>query len=209
MHSEIPEPRRYDNTPPLRGRHVQLRTIQLEDYGFLYEIATGPETISRWRYRGATPSPEAFSQSLWHGVLAQFVIIRPDSDERVGLVSAYNADFRHRTAHLALILAPQYDRRGWVMEASTLFLAYLFETWDFRKIYYESLEFNYARFASGAGKHFHVEGCLRDHEYHDGRYWHLYMLAVYRDEWRKLAEPVMSRILADDGSMPLPRVPIR
>lgn len=199
LSAEIPKPRRHDGLPPLRARHVQLRPLQLEDYAFLYEIATAPETLTRWRYRGSTPSPDAFVQSLWQGVLTQFLILRPDTGDRVGAISAYNADFRHQIAHMAMIVAPKYERQGWVMESSTLFLAYLFETWSFRKVYYESLEFNYARFASGAGKHFHVEGCLRDHEFHDGRYWHLYVLAVYRDEWQKLAEPVLARILQNDG----------
>jgi RimJ/RimL family protein N-acetyltransferase len=117
-------------------------------------------------------------------VLAQFLIVRADTGEPIGLVVCYNPEFRHGYAYLAMIIVPKYEMSGWALEADAIFLNYLFETFGFRKIYLEVIEFNYQRLASGAGSLFHVEGCLKDHEYHLGHRWHLYTLAIYRDEWQ-------------------------
>ncbi|EFC86323.1 hypothetical protein FrEUN1fDRAFT_0593 [Parafrankia sp. EUN1f] len=42
------------------------------------------------------------------------------------------------------------------------------------------VSYNYDQIASGAGRHFDVEGRLSDHSYYDGRYWDEYLLAIRR-----------------------------
>jgi RimJ/RimL family protein N-acetyltransferase len=192
---DVPAPRSYDTVARLRGRRVELRPVTIPDYEFLYNISLAPDNLVGWRYRGTTPSPEALVQSLWQNVLAQFMIVRPTDRSRVGLISAYNADLHNLTTRVALIVAPEYEQQGWVMDAVALFLGYLFETWNLRKVYYETIEFNYARFASGLNTRFHVEGCLKHHTFHAGQYWHVYTLAVYREEWAKRAERVLPYVL--------------
>jgi len=186
----VPAPRGADAVPVLKGRHVQLRPVNGGDYPFLVALQTDPENLIRWRYRGTTPSPEQIIQTLWQGVLAQFLIVRADTYEPVGLVVGYNAEFRHNYIYLAMIVTPHCELRGWTFEANALFITYLFETFAFQKIYLDVIEFNYRKLASGAGTLFHVEGCLIDHEYHLGRRWHLYTLAIYRHEWPQILERV-------------------
>jgi RimJ/RimL family protein N-acetyltransferase len=179
----VPPPRAADTVPVLTGKYVRLRTVQQSDYPFLLELQTAPETLLRWRYRGVTQSPEQIVQSPWHGVLAQFLIVRVHTGEPVGLVIGYNPEFRHGYAYLAMIVSPEYEMAGWTFEATALFITYLFETFGFYKLYFEMVEFNYRNVASGAGSIFHVEGCLKNHEQHLGHRWHLYTLAIYHDEW--------------------------
>jgi RimJ/RimL family protein N-acetyltransferase len=194
----VPPPRGVDAVPVLTGRHVRLRAVQQSDYPFLVELQSAPENLIRWRYRGATLSPEQIIQSLWQGVLAQFLVVRADTDQPVGLVVCYNPEFRHSYAYLAMIVTPECERSGWIFEANALFLTYLFEAFGFRKIYLEVIEFNYHKLASGDGTLFHVEGCLKDHEYHLGHRWHLYTLAIYRDEWHH----TLARVLPDLAAHP-------
>ena len=190
----FPTPRAHDDPPVLDGRRVKLRPVTPDDYRFLYEISTSTDNLVRWRYRGSTPAPEAFAQSLWQGVQAQFVIVRAGTSEPLGLIISYNADLRNQTVFMAIIIAPGLEGQGWVLDATALFLVYLFRTWPIRKVYYEMLEFNFARISSGAGRHFTVEGCLIDHEYHDGRLWNFYTLAVYRQQYLDMIEPLWARI---------------
>jgi len=188
-----PAPRGVDAVPALRGKYVALRAVTSADYEFLLRLQTAPENMIRWRYRGTTPSPEMLLQSLWQGVLAQFLVTRIDTDEPIGLVVAYNPEFRHGYASLAAIFEPTYEKAGWTLEATAVLLAYLFESFPFRKVYLEVIEFNYDRLASGAESIFHVEACLREHEFHFGRYWHQYVLAIYRDEFAG----VLARVAPD------------
>jgi RimJ/RimL family protein N-acetyltransferase len=193
---EAPAPRGADAVPVLEGRHVRLRPVDAGDYPFLVALQTAPENLIRWRYRGTTPSPEQILQSLWQGVLAQFLVVRADTDKPVGLVVGYNPEFRHGYIYLAMIVTPHCERTGWAFEADALFITYLFETFAFEKIYLEVIEFNYRKLASGAGTLFHVEGCLMNHEYHLGRRWHLYTLAIYRHEWPHILERVAPQLAA-------------
>jgi RimJ/RimL family protein N-acetyltransferase len=179
----VPAPRPADAVPRLEGRHVRLRAITAADYPYLLDLQMAPEQLVRWRYRGRTFSPEQMLQSLWQSVLCQFLIVRHDNAEPSGLVIAYNPEFRHQYAYLAMIVPPDNELAGWTFEAMAIFISHLFESFGFRKLYLEMIEFNYERVASGAGTLFHIEGCLRNHEYHLGRLWHQYLLAIYADEW--------------------------
>ena len=171
--------------PPQEGRLIRLVILEPRHYDALYTISTSAETGFRWRHRGTTPSPERFVQSLWDGVLAQFVVERRDTGAVVGLVVAYDANPRHRYVSLALAATAEEIGHGRMMEAGALFVNWLFTMWDYHKIYAESIEFNYQSFASGAGKLFQIEGRLKEHEFYGGRRWDLLQLAIYRRDWMR------------------------
>ena len=62
---------------------------------------------------------------------------------------------------------------------------YVFRVFDFRKLYGEVLEFNFAQFESGlSSESFEIEGRLKEHEYHDGKYWDLVYISLFRDDWQ-------------------------
>jgi hypothetical protein len=170
--------------PPRRGRYVYLRPIMAGDYANLQTVEMGDELGPRWRLRGATPSPEVWSQSLWQASLVQFLIVRRRDDVTLGMVGAYRANFQHRHAYLAATYFAGTGRSPLVMIGIGMFVRYVFACWDFHKLYMEVPEYNYPQFASGAGKVFEVEGRLRDHSFHGNRRWDEYLLAIYRDRWQ-------------------------
>jgi RimJ/RimL family protein N-acetyltransferase len=184
---DVPAPRDVPDPPLLIGRRVALVPITPGDYEFLYRLSVQDENLFMWRLRGATLNPESFAQFLWQGVLTQFKIVARTKGEPIGLIFAYNADFRNQIVYLAMVVDPRVQGSGWVLEASTVFITYLFGSFPFRKIYLETLEFNYRHFRSGEGRIFHVEGCLRDYEYYHGQHWHKYLLAVERRGWDETA----------------------
>jgi RimJ/RimL family protein N-acetyltransferase len=169
--------------PPLAGRHVRLRPITPADYDYLYELETNELLTWRWRHRATTPRPEHFVDMLWQSILAQFVIEHRETKQRLGRVLAYEANDRNGWCHFAIVADPSLNRSGWILEAMALFLNYLFRNWNFRKLYAESPEFAFDDIASGAGSAFRIEGRLKDHEWFDGRYWDLLLLAMYREDF--------------------------
>lgn len=197
---EVPEPRSARLIPELVGRRVALRPVRPPDYDYLFDLSTRPENLVGWRFRGSPPSPDAFRQTLFQGVLAQFLVTSRKDGRPVGLVSAYDANFRNQLVYLALLTDPRFARQGWVMEGGLVFAKYVFDTWSFRKIYLESAEFNYKQFASGAGHLFTVEGCLQDFEFHDGRYWHKYIASLSKEaflDWFKRHRRLTDSSLTD------------
>jgi RimJ/RimL family protein N-acetyltransferase len=169
----------------LVGRLTRLRVIEDKDIDYLYRLCGDEEILFRWRHQGETLSPQSFAQALWQQVIAQFVIEHRKSRNPLGLVAAYQADFRNGYAYLAVLLDPIVIGTGWILEAPALFITYLFQVFNFRKIYLEVPEYNLDAISSGVGRVFAEEGCLKGHRYLDGRYWNLFLLAIYRDEWQE------------------------
>ena len=61
---------------------------------------------------------------------------------------------------------------------------YLFVSFPFRKVYLESLDFNYAQWGlSGGSELAREEGRLTEYSFLDGRYWDLRILSVEREAW--------------------------
>jgi RimJ/RimL family protein N-acetyltransferase/acyl carrier protein len=152
-----------------------------EDIPYLYWLATSEGSGWRWRYRGRVPTPDAFNEGLWTGVLTQFVVRRRRSHERVGQVVVYDADHESGFAFLAAVFNPRLVGSGVPAGVSAAFVRYAFDQWAFRKLYLEVPEFNLPLIASGVGGALREEGRLRRHDFSGGRYWDRHILAIYRD----------------------------
>lgn len=178
-------------SPPMEGRHVYLRAITPEDYPWLQSAELSSELSMRWRFRGATPSPESWAQTIWGGALAQFLVVERKTDVPAGIVAVYRPNFQN--GHAALAAARFGGGESPVMILGIgLFLRYVFACWNFRKLYLELPEYNYAQFASGLNRIFEIEGVLRDHNYFDGQLWDELVLAIYRDAWAKHGRLLMA-----------------
>lgn len=168
-------------TRPLEGPGFRLRSVTPEDVRLLFEIATSPDNLVRWRHRGTTPSWDAFAQGLWAGVQCQFIVEGRDG-KPLGLVSAYDTDHRSGHAWLAVLMS-EAAPAGLGILAAVRFLDYLFHTFAFRWVYMEALEFNYASFETGKQTLFTEIARLPEHEFHGGRYWDRIYTRVSRDEF--------------------------
>jgi acyl carrier protein/RimJ/RimL family protein N-acetyltransferase len=168
-------------TPPLRARHVYLKPITPSDYPFLQMLELAGELAPRWRHRGATPNPDQWAQTLWAGVLAQFMVVGVTTNKPIGRVVIYQPNFQDRYAYFAALRFEPSDRSPVMMLGISLFLRYVFTYWDFDKLYMEVPEYNLPQFASGLGRFFEIEGRLRGHFRVGGRSWDQLILALYRD----------------------------
>jgi RimJ/RimL family protein N-acetyltransferase/acyl carrier protein len=168
--------------PSWTGRHVSLEPLRSEHIGFLYYLSTNSDSGYRWRYRGTVPAYEVFEASVWINTMAQFVVVRRQSNELIGHVVCYNGNIASGFGYIGAVFAPQYIGSGVPIEAVALFVRYLFCTWDLRKLYMEVPEFNMDAIATGVDRLFREEGRLRAHEYYNGRHWDAHILAIYRED---------------------------
>jgi RimJ/RimL family protein N-acetyltransferase/aryl carrier-like protein len=167
--------------PVLAGHGLRLDPVTPDDVGFLYALAVAPETSFRWRYRGAPPPLEQFTEGMWSQVLVQFVARRTEDNQAVGQVVAYGADPVARFAYVGAVFVPPHTGAGRSAHAVALFVRYLFHTFPFTKLYLEIPGYNWPQVRSGEGTLFTVEGVLRNHYQYAGRLWHQYLCAIYRD----------------------------
>jgi RimJ/RimL family protein N-acetyltransferase len=168
----------------LEGRRVRLRPVAPQDYEWLFQLNSRPELAHRWRGRPGSLNPAQVADYLWNNVYCQFVISRKRDGRPVGLVVAYGADLPNRTVRFGIVLDPEFHAVGWPLEAAPLFIDYLFQTGDFRKLYAEAVDYNIQSYESALDRGIvQLEGRLKEHVYSAGSYRDYYMFAIYRDEW--------------------------
>jgi len=178
---QMSDPPTSPQAPSLQGKRFSLAPLMPEHHAPLYRLVTSEHANFRWRYRGEIPPIESFERTLHSNVLVQFAIVAQQDRRRfAGLVVAYNYVPRDTTCYLAVVTDPACG--GGTLEATGLFVRYLFACWPLRKIYIEAADFNIRQYASGLRSGLLVsEGLLKEHHYFDDRYWDLQILAIYRE----------------------------
>lgn len=181
---------------------VQLRPVRISDMDWLFDLETHPSLITRFRLAGRTPSPQEFHQVVWTNVLCQFIVIERATGRQAGLVLVFNADPFNGVASLALVADPEFHDTGIVTDGTVLLLDYVFRTWPFRKLYGESLDFNYRRFGDARSVRFDAagfwrrEGSYKDYYFFDGKYWDKHIVSISRTDWERLRGEALGQVEA-------------
>jgi hypothetical protein len=158
----------------------------------LYFASLEPQVAHRWRFRGRTPAPNEFRDNLFDpGVLAQFMVVQADTDDPIGLVSSYQASMVAKHCFVAFQRLRTNDdgpTGGLMIEGLLIFVQYLFDHFDFHKVYFEVPEYNASLFARGPGAIVEEEGRFKDHLYYGDRTWDMLTFALYRARWESVAD---------------------
>jgi RimJ/RimL family protein N-acetyltransferase len=176
----------------LRGRHVVLRHVLPDDYRFLRAAELSGDLAVRWRFRGASVSPDQWSQHFWQNTLAVFLVIGAKDPTPLGLVVAYRPSFQDGHACLGAETFLTARPAPLMVFGLALFIDYVFACWNFHKLYMEVAEYNLPQFKSSIGRFVEVEGRLRKHLWYDGRAWDQLFLALYRDRWYEQSGRLLS-----------------
>jgi aminoglycoside 6'-N-acetyltransferase len=168
----------------IHGRRLLLRPIEPSDVPDLHRIAMHPAVGPRWRNRGHLVTLHDFASTLEDGVLTQLVIAEAGNPTRaLGLAAALSADLVSRHCSVGIVIDPERHGSLVGVEASVLFVDYLFSRFDFRKLYFESIAGSEEQYVSLIGPVLAEEGRLRDHLYCDGALHDQVILALERHEW--------------------------
>jgi hypothetical protein len=186
------------------SRRALLRNVLPSDYEFLYRMSVDPVSSYRWRFRGATPSPEEFTASFWQGVLAQFIVDDAQKRGPLGLVVAYRADMRNGFAYGGFMSGHSTVIGSPIVDGFIVFLSYLFATWPLRKVYFEVPEYNLRGLQSGLDRYCVVEGRLVAYDFHDGRYWDMVIASLSRDAWDRESGRLLSRLGCGEAPQVVP-----
>jgi RimJ/RimL family protein N-acetyltransferase len=184
-YAQAPGPRSAPPGPAPFRRGV-LELLGPADEAAAFSLMSRGEHLTRFRLRGTTPSPETFHHHLWDRVLVQFAVRYSPGSPMIGLVTAFDPDLRNRHVHLAAVASEASLGTGLVASAAMHTVDYLFREFDLRKVYAEALASNLEQFASGTGRYFEVQGRLTGHEFIDGRYEDVVILATTRARWAAL-----------------------
>lgn len=178
----------------LDGHRVRLRPITRQDYGFLWECRSHPEIMHLWTQGSTLPTFEQYAQQLDNTLaghtLTLLLIELRSSPEPIGFVYAYDYNPFDKYVFWTVALHPAYSNTGWGVEASWLFLNYLFTYFDLHKVCSDQYAFNQRSISilkrSGAVE----EGRFKAQRYYQGAYHDVIRLAGTREQWEKTRHKV-------------------
>jgi len=183
-------------------RAVALTPVSGADMELLRRWQADSSSLCLWTMRRDILSQEEFTQAFasrlrnyYHIFLMIHYGGRP-----VGFIYSYEPNFLDGHAFLTAYLDPDYRDRGIAAVAGLLFANYLFSYFPFRKLYCDVFEYNYRSLAALTGAGLATEGVFRAHRFYGGRYWTMYRLALYREEFYRRFSPVIQRLMRLSGA---------
>ena len=132
-----------------------------------------------WRYHGHIPTVDQFQHDLWSGVHTQFAVRTP-TVEFAGMVVCYDLEPNHRFAKIATIISEQ--SRGIGTHATALFVRYLFQQADLRKLYFEVPDFNLERVGPLLSRFSRERSELSEHFFAHGAWRSLVTFGIWRED---------------------------
>ncbi len=97
-----------------------------------------------------------------------------------------NISFVSSTATVGLWFGKDHVNKGYGSEALTLFVAYLFEHLNIRKIKLNVFGFNKRGIRCYEKVGFNVEATLKDEIYRHNQYWDEYIMTYYKKDFKAL-----------------------
>lgn len=162
-----------------------MRHVRPDDYSYLFGLLVDGGNGRRWRFGGATPSPDTFERSLWAGVGAQF--IAESKRGKLGHGAVYNLALEAGHAEVSIAINEESHGHGILAAAFGLgLLRHSFMTWPLARVYARIPSYN-MRSLRGLRRHGWIEeGRLTDYYFAYGRKWDEHILVLTRERWTTL-----------------------
>lgn len=177
-------------SPVRYGRHVLCRPLAPGDEGFLYQTVALTTVGAHWRVHGVIPSPSELFGMLTAGAELNYMLCAREG-EPFGFAQLLSVDRQSGRAYLSAFFHPDFQAKGWPMEAIVAYLDYAFVTLGLHKIYLESTSPAAEQYGSAAAAILELEGTLRGHQVQFNERFDTLVYAAYADRVR----PVTERIL--------------
>lgn len=165
-------------------RHLSLGPVGHTHFRELQTAELAAETAPRWRYRGATPSPERWAAGLSAEVAVQYVVSLKQSGRALGLVVLYGADPDCCFIHLGALRFQAGRFSPMLLVGTACVIDMALAEGRFRKLYLELPEYNLDQFGSGLRGALYEEARLPDHYFYAGATWAQVWLSITSDAWR-------------------------
>jgi hypothetical protein len=163
---------------PYATPRVRLAPLEPTHYAVLYRAAVQPSSAYRWRWRGRTPSPDEFQATLFSGVTSQYVVVGGQGS----LIAFLRASEDEATD------------RGGMVEGIALFIAYLFETFPYERLFADVPEYNVPLLEATGAALLQREGAMRRYFWHGGRHWDRVFFSLAREDWAPIGQALFGHL---------------
>jgi RimJ/RimL family protein N-acetyltransferase len=172
----------------IKGRHIQLRAIEVDDIPALHRWSNDPEVqngLGGWHFPLSKASLQQWVSGFRYDGTDQRFIIETSDGAPIGVVTLTNINWKDRNAfHGILIGERDHHRRGHGVDAVLAIMRYAFEELGFQRLDTTIVEFNAASLALHVGKcGWTEEGRKAAAVFRGNRFWSLVVLGITRDEY--------------------------
>ncbi len=173
--------------PYLIGKTIYLRPLEREDAPLLVPWINDPDVTRTLEFYLPMNlrAEEAFIERLYPNPeeLALGIVVK-EGDQLIGVTGLRQIDTRSRHASFGIVIGEKSQwNQGYGTEATLLIVEHAFMTLNLNRVYLHVYAYNERGIRSYEKAGFKREGVLRQHHYHDGRYWDTLTMAILREDW--------------------------
>lgn len=176
----------------IKGERVDLRAVEPADLPLLAAWLNDPDIMRYWGRPGQTLSlaeVEARERSEAARGNSRKYIVQTKDGHPIGQIDYYDLDWQNRSASVSIMVGdPEYWGGGYGTDAMASLLKYLFRELDLHRVALTVHESNERARKSYEKNGFVVEGTLRDWAYFNGRFTNGLIMAVLRDDVRRVEQ---------------------
>ncbi|MBN2334607.1 GNAT family N-acetyltransferase [Candidatus Bathyarchaeota archaeon] len=176
--------------PVLHTERLTLRKPTEEDIVPLLELSQDEEVMLYFGVEPYKEEKQAREEVEWflkiwrEGTGTRWVITLNGDGSLVGEIGFYDYKKKHRKAEIGYKLARRHWSKGYMSEAMSAMLGYIYGETDINRIQALVDPRNPASLRVLEKHGFQREGVMRGYEYERGAYVDLIMLSILRREWR-------------------------
>ena len=174
-------------TPFLIGPSVYLRPVEVADAAAVQPWFNDPDvrrTVRRNQPMSLAAEEEFLRRASDSAANLPLAVMTRGEDRFIGLTGLHEIDDRSRHAAFGLLIGDKSMwGRGYGTEVTRLVVEHAFRTMNLNRVWLHVFEYNERGIRAYARVGFREEGRLRQHTFHDGRYWDVLTMGLLRDEW--------------------------
>lgn len=105
-----------------------------------------------------------------------------ESHQLIGTINLYGFDRDNNFAYLGLYISPAKRKLYFSLEATVIFINYVFVFFSLNKLYCDIMEQNHPAWRGVERLGFLREGEFKRHTFYDNQYWTMYRYALHRED---------------------------
>lgn len=177
----------------IKGHHVILRAIELDDLPHFHEWGNDPELwrlLGGWHFPVSELSTKSWIENQINDKNNLRLAITTPQDGLVGLANILDIDWKNRHAFHGMMLGnPTVRGKGVGKDTVMAIMRYCFDELGLERLDGSMIDYNTASIALYCGKcGWQQEGIQRNWYYRNGRYWDKIMVGITRQDYQTLLE---------------------
>ena len=163
---------------------VRLRPLEREDLRFVHELDNNETVMHYWfeePYEAFFELCDLYEKHIHDQSERRF--IAESDDTRVGLVELVDINHIHRRAEFQIIIAPDYQGRGYAKVATRMAVEYAFMVLNLHKVYLVVDVENAAAIRVYEQIGFAKEGLLAQEYFSNGEYRDVIRMAIFQSDF--------------------------